>query len=218
MFSVASTRLGEGMKPEIFFVQAKNTSSKIFILGLFYFATATAAVALGAADAAVAALGNAETPADFYSLPGKWTNEKSETVQLSDFKGLDLIVTMSYTSCRKTCPEQTIANLKKINAKLKAKKSQAKVVIISFDPEGDKAADLAEFKEKYSEVSASWTMLVGDSTNTRSAASFLKLGDYWKIDDAIVHGSKIVRVSPEGKALQTLDFKNRNVDKFIEGL
>ena len=42
-------------------------------------------------------------PFSFYALPYAFTNDRNETVHLSEWRGKPLIVTMEYSNCRFMC-------------------------------------------------------------------------------------------------------------------
>jgi protein SCO1/2 len=96
---------------------------------------------------------------------------------LSEWKGTPMLVTFIYTQCPlpNFCPamNRNFASIQRSLAGDPALKGRLKLVSVSFDPEHDTPAVLAEFARKHDTDPAVWTWLTGDRVTTdRLAARF----------------------------------------------
>ncbi len=96
---------------------------------------------------------------------------------LSEWKGTPVLITFIYTQCPlpNFCPamNRNFASIQRSLAADTALKGRLKLVSVSFDPEHDTPAVLAEFAKKHDTDPAVWTWLTGDRVTTdRLAAKF----------------------------------------------
>ena len=146
-----------------------------------------------------------------FEQAGSFKDENNKDVQLSSYLGQKAVITMSYSSCKKTCPMMTMATLKKIEAELQSKKQTAEFVILTFDPEQDTPEVLAAFKKKQGIGSAHWHFLTGREQDLRSVSKFLGLQNYYTMDDHILHDFKISLYSETGEKIRVMDWDHREV-------
>jgi protein SCO1/2 len=146
-----------------------------------------------------------------FEQQGLFKDEANQEVSLSSFFGKKAIVTMSYSSCKKTCPMMTMATLKKIEKGLTDKNKTAEIVILTFDPEQDTPEVLAAFKKKQGITSPHWHFLTGRPEDLRAVSKVLGLQNYYTMDDHILHDFKISVYSEAGDKIQVLDWDHREV-------
>lgn len=96
---------------------------------------------------------------------------------LSEWKGTPLLVTFIYTQCPlpNFCPamNRNFASIQRSLAADATLKGRLMLVSVSFDPEHDTPAVLADFASKHETDPAVWTWLTGDRVTTdRLAAKF----------------------------------------------
>ena len=96
-----------------------------------------------------------------------------------DFAGRVVVLTFLYTGCPDVCP--IVANhLRDISTLLEDDSSEAAIVIVSVDPEGDTVESALDYSERW-QMADRWDYLVGDEA---------VLSDVWKAYyiDPYVHG------------------------------
>ena len=150
-----------------------------------------------------------------------WKDESGKDFRISDIKDKNLVLTMLYTNCRKTCPALTLKKLGKIQEIVDLKKIPTQFVLITFDPVEDTQEVLHRFKdrmirEKISSNANSWHFLRGSDQETRQFADRIGLGDYWKMEDHIQHSFKILYFDRQNLRVRTLDHHRRDVETLFE--
>ena len=80
-----------------------------------------------------------------FRYPWSWTDEQGHKVRFATWRGEPLVVTLMYTSCRRTCPE-TIRTMRTIFAIMNRDRRFAQFVLVTLDPENDTPERLREFK------------------------------------------------------------------------
>lgn len=153
---------------------------------------------------------SAEGSPSFFS-EAKWTDQDNGSFYLSSLKGKTVVATMGYTTCRRACIRLTVPLLKEIEAELKARGEPAEFVIFSFDSEEDKPKDLKTFLKNNDLDREHWRYLVGDRPQTKTMAKILGLDDFYRMDEHIVHKSKITVFGPDGSVRYVFDFDHRDV-------
>jgi protein SCO1 len=96
---------------------------------------------------------------------------------LAEWKGTPVLITFIYTQCPMPdfCPamNRNFASIQRSIVSDAALKGRLKLVSVSFDPEHDTPAVLADFAKKHDADPAVWTWLTGDRVTTdRLAAKF----------------------------------------------
>jgi protein SCO1/2 len=141
-----------------------------------------------------------------------WKDSTDKEFKISDYKGKRLVLTMSYTACKKTCPLLTMKVLKEISVELEKRKLSAEFIVFSFDPEHDTPAVLAEFVNKQKLNLPNWHFVTGSKQDTRAIAKTLGLANYWEMDDHILHDFKVTIISPDGNKSKILDWDKHSIE------
>lgn len=132
-----------------------------------------------------------------FNLKSEWVTHLNETVGLEHLKNKLSIVAMVYTSCEHTCP-MIIAKLSRIKKSL-AKSDQDKItmVLISFDPKRDTAANLAKYKTKRG-LDESWILMTGKEYGIRNLAAILGVSFKEESEGNFSHSNIITLIDGEG--------------------
>jgi protein SCO1/2 len=152
-----------------------------------------------------------------FTLKATWKDDKNNTVKIADWKDQFTVLTMSYTACKRICPQLTTSKLKEIEEHLIAKGIKAHYVIVTFDPENDTPQTLAEYKTKLNVDKENWHFLTGSMDDTKQLAALLGLSGFFKMDDHIIHDFRIELMNSTGQTSH-LDWKHRDVDAALKGL
>jgi protein SCO1/2 len=134
-----------------------------------------------------------------YRLPIALTDQAGKDSHLADRRGAPQLVSMFYTSCQYVCT-LIIDTMKKTQRALSAgEQAQLKVLLVSFDPERDSAARLAEVFAERKLDTVSWTLACTDASSVRKLAAVL--GVQYRALDAqgriVARTDKLGDVDPE---------------------
>ena len=122
-----------------------------------------------------------------------------------DFVGRVVVMTFLYSACPDVCP--IIANhLRDISTLLEDSGSQAAIVIVSVDPEGDTVESVFDYSERW-QMTNRWTYLTGDEA---------LLKDVWKAYyiDPYFHGPG--RAETRDTAAASSKVASGGVDALVE--
>ena len=138
---------------------------------------------------------SAET--SFYELPNTFTNDQGRVLQLSEWRGKPMILTMEYSSCRFMC-STTFAQLKELQAAADEKKNPIDFVIVSLDPDNDTPEAWRQYRRTKEVERSNWHLLTGSRATTKEIAALLGI-KYWSMDEHILHDFKVVRLNAKGE-------------------
>jgi cytochrome oxidase Cu insertion factor (SCO1/SenC/PrrC family) len=136
-------------------------------------------------------------PLNFYALPYAFTNDRNETVHLSQWRGKPLILTMEYSNCRFMCTT-TFSKMKAIQAAADQKKMQIDFMIVSLDPKNDTPQAWQQYRISREVDRSNWHLLTGSEATTKEFANLIGI-KYWTMDEHILHDFKIVRLNANGE-------------------
>jgi cytochrome oxidase Cu insertion factor (SCO1/SenC/PrrC family) len=125
-----------------------------------------------------------------------WIDVDGATRTLDDYKGRPIVMTMSYTACRKTCSASMLW-LRKMQEILTRRGSDVAFLIVSYDPSHDSPAQWRRYRDARG-LPASWHFLSGAQADTRQLADFLEL-KYWVYDEHVMHDFRIVIFDKDGQ-------------------
>jgi protein SCO1/2 len=128
-------------------------------------------------------------PPVLFQLPDfELTQQDSQQIKLSDFRGSVLVVNFIFTSCPMVCPRLT-QQMAKIQSRFVGMGPAMRSVSITVDPKTDTPEVLREYGEKYRANFRNWHFLTGD----------LK-----QIEEVVVNGFKMAMVqTPQEPAAPT---------------
>jgi len=136
-------------------------------------------------------------PLNFYALPYAFTNDRNETVHLSEWRGKPLILTMEHSNCRFQC-SVVISKMKAIQALADQKKLNIDFMIISLDPKNDTPRAWHQYRISREVDRSNWHLLTGSEATTREFANLIGI-KYWFMEDHVFHDFKIVRLNANGE-------------------
>jgi cytochrome oxidase Cu insertion factor (SCO1/SenC/PrrC family) len=136
-------------------------------------------------------------PVSFYSVPYPFTDDRGETVHLSDWRGKPMILTMEHSTCRFSC-SISISKLKTIQALADQKKIKIDFMIISIDPRNDTPETWRQFRVSRDLERSNWHLLTGTGVTTKLFANLFGM-NYWYMEEHVFHDFKIVRLNANGE-------------------
>ena len=147
-----------------------------------------------------------------YELPLKWRDDQGATVSLDQYRGQPVLLTMAYSTCRRTC-SYALRRLDELQREAAQAGQALQIVVVSYDTVNDGPKSWSDYRSKHDYVHADWHFLTGSDAATRRLAATLDF-PYWTMDDHIVHDFKILLIDPQGKVERELTWPNRNESPF----
>ena len=132
-----------------------------------------------------------------YELPASWRDQSGATRALADFRGSPVLLAMVYTHCTATCP-LAVAELKRIAAQHR----DAKLVLVSLDPERDDPRRLASYARGLGLDAARWTLLTGTDADVRDLAATLGVRYRRVTPEDLAHSNMITLLDREGRIVR----------------
>jgi len=143
----------------------------------------------------------ADRNASFYQLHERLADQDGKPINLDIHRGSPVLVAMFYSSCPATCP-LTIDTLRAVERKLgPARRSQVRVLLVSFDPERDTPTALRQLATERRIDTARWTLARGDAAAVRRVAAALGI-QYRKLPSGeFSHANVITALDRRGNIL-----------------
>ncbi len=136
-------------------------------------------------------------PFSFYSLPYSFIDDQARTVQLSEWRGKPMILTMEYSNCRFMCTT-TFSKMRAIQAAADDRKIQIDFVIVSLDPKNDTPQAWRQYKISREVDRPNWHCSPEPMTSRGNSPRYIGI-KYWSMDEHILHDFKIVRLNAQGE-------------------
>lgn len=154
-----------------------------------------------------------------YSLKSHWQNQDGQNLDLKSFAGSPIIMAMTYTGCKFSCPI-TLNKLQEIEAELKKQNVQKyQIVVASFDTERDKPAVLKAYMEKRKLDPAHWSLLSSSTDGEVRVLAVLLNVNYQKMENGeFSHSNGISLLDPSGRLVLQLKGLGSDPKEFIEKL
>lgn len=153
-------------------------------------------------------------PFSFYTAPYSFTNDRAQTVHLSEWRGKPLILTMEYSNCRFMCTT-TFSKMKAIQAAADQKKIQIDFMIISLDPKNDTPQAWQQYRISRDVDRSNWHLLTGSEVTTKEFAALIGI-KYWTMDEHILHDFKIVRLNAKGEIEKAITDYDDEPDSLLQ--
>ena len=131
-----------------------------------------------------------------YLMGADWTSDAEQTIQLADFRGRPVALSMIYTSCGHACP-MIVSDMKKIAGGL-PENGEVQYVLVSFDPDRDTPERLRDFREAHG-LGENWTLLRSDDVDVRTLAALLDVRYRFEADGNIAHTNRITLLNAGGE-------------------
>lgn len=133
-----------------------------------------------------------------YQLDAPWTDHAGASRTLESLAGEPVLVAMTYTLCQVSCPV-ILADLRRIESSLDAEGLEARIVLLSLDPDRDRPEQLAAYHQD-KELSSRWTLFRAPDDQVREMAALLGVS-YRRTPDGEVAHSNLISVLDAGGVL-----------------
>jgi protein SCO1/2 len=135
-------------------------------------------------------------------LPQRWRDDDGRELALARLAGQRVVLTMAYASCHRICP-LTIQALQAMQRRLDERGEQAHIVVVGYDPTNDDPAAWRQYRRSHRLDRANWHFLTGSPSDTERLAHALGF-DFWKYDEHVMHGSRVLVFDAGGNAQAAL--------------
>lgn len=142
-----------------------------------------------------------ESEESIYQLDSGWINQHGKAVNLGDFRGRPVLLTMGYASCKNACP-RLAADLMAIERGLtKDQREQISIVFVTIDPENDTSEKLAAFFAQYNVDQTRWSALRGTEDQVLELSVVIGTR-YRKLEgNDFAHSNQITVLSASGEVV-----------------
>ncbi len=150
-----------------------------------------------AAFSVFSAIAVADLPGDsIYQLNSEWKDQDNRELNITDFAGKKVVLSMTYTSCQHTCPT-IVSNMQAIERALdEAQRDQVAFVLVSLQPGTDTPPVMKVYEKKRG--LENWSLLSGSDGDVRSLAMALNIRYKPTGTGEISHSNLINIIGPEG--------------------
>jgi protein SCO1 len=146
-----------------------------------------------------------------------FVDSTGEALRLNSLKAPLVVMTMSYTACKKVCATTTLV-LGELQRRLDTLGVEADFVVVSYDPAKDSPREWREYRERRGLHRPNWHFLSGDLEATRRLARDLDL-NFWSYDDHVMHDFRIVLFDAQWHWIGELDWAQAShLETFFQGL
>jgi protein SCO1/2 len=145
-----------------------------------------------------------------YGSAMQWTEDSGKVVSLDQWKGRTVIISMAYSTCRRTC-SATFKKLEELQAALDLRKQEAEIVLVSYDPKNDTPETWAQYRRQRGLNRKNWHFLSGSERDTKQLSRLLGLADFWSYDGHVLHDFKISILNPVGVIIKQLAWQDLNI-------
>ncbi len=158
------------------------------------------------------------TAATIYDLEVPLQDQAGRTVKLDLYRGHPVLISMFYGSCPAACP-LLISDLKNIVATIpESTRADLRVLLVSFDPDGDNVAHLQELITAHGVDQTRWTMARTDPDRVRELAAVLGI-KYRKLPDgSFNHSSVVTLLDRQGRITTRLEGLKQPPDPIVAAL
>lgn len=157
-------------------------------------------------------------PDSLYNVPMHWKDDRGSEVELSDFAGDPVIVTMAFTTCASACPI-TIERLQKLDRELFDRGLKVDIVVVTFDAERDTPSSLAHYRKKRGLTSDHWKFLTGKPEDIRKLS--LLLGINYQQDQKtkdFTHSNKLLLLTTDGVILRSVEGLSESTSTLVDAI
>lgn len=153
-----------------------------------------------------------------YELKMDLQDQGGQAHGLDIHAGHPTLISMFYGSCRAACP-LLINDLKRVEAQaIEAGHSDLRVLMVSFDPERDTPAVMAELVEQHDLDGARWRLSAPTGGDARSLSAVLNIA--WRDvgNGMFQHDSVLILLNEHGQELARLDGLNQDSSPLLQAL
>jgi len=148
--------------------------------------------------------------ASLYDQPFRWTEDNGAAVQLSNWRGKEVLISMAYSDCRRVCIA-TLHRLEQAQALAEKKNLSLDVIVVSLNPKVDTPAVWTSYRKHHDLANRpNWHFLTGTEQSTRKLGDLMGLS-FWMDADHVIHDFKILYLDADGRVKKSLDWYHQDI-------
>lgn len=153
-----------------------------------------------------------------YQLEVQLTTADGRTHALADLRGRPALVTMFYASCQGVCPLLAFT-MRRMEADLTAgERARLQLLMVSFDPQRDTSAELAEFARLHGLDASRWWLAGAPDSHIRELAAALGVRYRDVGGGTFSHSAVIALLDADGKVVARTSTLNTLDPDFMKAL
>jgi protein SCO1/2 len=156
--------------------------------------------------------------ASLYHLDAAWTDHRGEPLHLADLRGHPVLVSMIYASCQTACPVLVRDLARTWEALPDGIREDARVLVVSFDPERDAPERLAAYVAASGLEHPAWRFAVGEAHATRALAALLGVRYRPAGDGMFSHTNLIAVLDADGRVAYRVEGLGMPVDGAVDAV
>jgi protein SCO1/2 len=141
-------------------------------------------------------------------LPAAWLDDRGQPFDLHSVQGHPVVLTMAYATCHRVCPV-TMRRLEELQQQYDHDGEKAEFVVIGYDPESDDPPAWHQYRQTRHLTRPNWHFLTGSRDAVQQAAQQLGF-KFWKYDQHVMHGSRILYFDEHGALHSSEDTSENN--------
>ena len=150
-----------------------------------------------------------------FQLDSTWTNDQSRELKLGALGGRPLVVTMFFAKCEYACPV-LVHDMKKVEAALPENvRTNIGFVLVSFDPDRDTPAALAEYRKNH-DLPANWTLLRGTPDDVLELAALLGVKFKKDVRGQFAHSNILTILNASGEVIHQQIGLNQDIRETVK--
>ncbi len=152
-----------------------------------------------------------------YQLDAKFCADTGQCQSLASLRGRPVVLAMFFASCGYACP-RLVADMQAIRGRLPAElRDKAALVLVSFDPDRDTPAALADYRRQRA-LDGAWTLLHGDKGAVAELAALLGVKYRREPGGNFAHSNLITILNPEGEIVHRREGLSGGLDEAAQAV
>ncbi|WP_051235063.1 SCO family protein [Marinimicrobium agarilyticum] len=153
-----------------------------------------------------------------HQLDAVWQTHRGDALTLADLAGRPVIITMLYASCTTACPV-LVQDVKRIYQALpEARRSQAALLLVSFDTEGDTPEALNQYAQSVRADGEAWHFATGSAADVRTLAALLGVRYRKNPSGGYDHSNVIAVLNAKGEVVHRQEGLNQPVTGAVKAV
>lgn len=149
-------------------------------------------------------------------LPGRWTNQAGESVDLSSLRGKVRVLSMGFTRCNYACP-RIFSDMRSIEKQLGPDAAKVGFTFFSIDPANDNPATMTAKMAELGMSPDRWTFLAAPDPVIRELAVALEF-KYQFVEGFFAHSNLLAVLDAEGNVVHREEALGPDLAPTLEAL
>ncbi len=155
------------------------------------------------------------TDRSLYQTESNWTTDQQKQIKLSHLAGYPQVVAMFFANCQFACPI-IVNDMQRIEAALPAVlRDRVRFALVTFDPQRDTPAALAQYRQAHKLSLEGWTLLHGQPDDILELALLLGLKFKADANGQFSHSNVITILNAQGEIVHQQIGMNQDIRESV---